>query len=163
MYARRLLSSITLGACLAATLVAAAPLAAQAPEASTIASAARGARLDRAHTRSASIDGKRFDITPADYSGIKSMEQLRAGVFLGVLDNEAGAAEDVSLPTGRFNLYLTQSNGVLVAYAEQGGKVYPAKRTIQKPEGPPNNQPQFRRGSGCWWLWLIFTGIEVCW
>jgi hypothetical protein len=163
MHARRRLHSLTLGACLAAALLAAAPLAAQAPEAATIATAARGARLDRAHTRSASIDGKRFDITPADFSGIRSVEQIRAGIFLGVLDNEAGAAEDVSLPTGRFNLYLTQSNGALVAYAEQSGKVYPAKRTIQKPEGPPNDQPQFRRGSGCWWLWLIFTGIEVCW
>ena len=80
-----------------------------------------------------------------------------------VLDNEAGAAEDVSLPTGRFNLYLTQAGGAWAAFAESEGKVYPAKRTIEKPDGPPGQLPTFRRGSGCWWLWLIFTGIEVCW
>jgi len=133
------------------------------PSASTIAAVAKSARLDRAHARSASIDGKRFDITPADLSGVTSLEKLRSGVFLGVLDNEAGTAEDVSLPTGRFNLYLTQVGGTWAAYAESGGKVYPAKRAIEKPDGPPGQQPTFRRGSGCWWLWLIFTGIEVCW
>jgi hypothetical protein len=133
-----------------------------APSAATIAAAARSARLDRAHARSASIEGKRFDITPADFSGLTA-DAARGGVFLGVLDNEAGAAEDVSIPVGRFNLYLTQSNGTFAAYAEQGGRIYPAKRTIQKAGGPPNNEPAFRRGSGCWWLWLIFTGIEVCW
>ena len=78
-------------------------------------------------------------------------------------EGEAGAAEDVSIPVGRFNLYLTQKDGAWAAYAESGGKVFPAKRTIEKPNGPPGQQPTFRRGSGCWWLWLIFTGIEVCW
>ena len=160
MYARRLL--------LAAVVVPAFTLSAQLqgqgpPNGATIAAAAKSARLDRGRARSASIDGKKFDITPADLSGVTSLENLRSGVFLGVLDNEAGAAEDVSLPTGRYNLYLTQVGGTWAAYAESGGKVYPAKRAIEKPDGPPGQQPTFRRGSGCWWLWLIFTGIEVCW
>jgi hypothetical protein len=72
------------------------------------------------------------------------------------------AAEDVSLPPGRFNLYLTQVGGAWTAYAESGGRVYPAKRSIETPDGPPGQQPRFSRGSGCWWLWLI-TGIQVCW
>ena len=159
MYAHRLL--------LAALLFPAVTLSAQqqggAPSGATISAAARSARLDAARARSASIDGKRFDITPADFSGVTSLERLRSGVFLGVLDNEAGAAEDVSLPAGRFNLYLTQVGGTWTAYAESGGKVYPAKRAIEKPNGPPGKEPRFSRGSGCWWLWLIFTGIEVCW
>lgn len=160
MYARRLL--------LAAVVVPAFTLSAQLqgqgpPNGATIAAAAKSARLDRGRARSASIDGKKFDITPADLSGVTSLENLRSGVFLGVLDNEAGAAEDVSLPTGRYNLYLTQVGGTWAAYAESAGKVYPAKRAIEKPDGPPGQQPTFRRGSGCWWLWLIFTGIEVCW
>ena len=159
MYARRLL--------LAAVVVPVFTLSAQpqggTPNGATIAAAARGARLNQAHARSASIDGKRFDITPADLSGVTTLEHLRSGVFLGVLDNEAGVAEDVSLPTGRFNLYLTQAGGAWAAYAESGGKVYSAKRAIEKPNGPPGQQPTFRRGSGCWWLWLIFTGVEVCW
>jgi hypothetical protein len=160
MYARRLL--------FAAVVAPAFALSAQrqggaAPSGATIAAAARGARLDPGHARSASIDGKRFDITPADLSGVTSLERLRSGVFLGVLDNEAGTAEDVSLPAGRFNLYLTQVGGAWAAYAESGGKVYPAKRAIEKPDGPPGQQPTFSRGSGCWWLWLIFTGVQVCW
>ena len=133
-----------------------------APSAATIASVARSAPLDRAHARSASIDGKRFDITPADLSAVTSLDRLRSGVFLGVLDNEAGTAEDVSLPPGRFNLYLTQVGGAWTAYAESGGMVYPAKRSIEEPDGPPGQQPTFSRGSGCWWLWRI-TGIQVCW
>jgi hypothetical protein len=159
MHARRYL--------LAALVFPAFTLSAQqqgaAPSGPTIAAAARGARLDHGRARSASIDGKRFDITPADLSGVTSLERLRSGVFLGVLDNQAGAAEDVSLPVGRFNLYLSQGGGTWAAYAESAGKVYPAKRTIEKPNGPPGQQPTFSRGSGCWWLWLIFTGIEVCW
>src|SRR5262245_8032932 len=99
MYARRLL--------LAAVVVPAFALSAQgqgngAPNGATIAAAAKNARLDRGKARSASIDGKKFDITPADMSGVTSLENLRSGVFLGVLDNEAGTAEDVSLPTGQF-------------------------------------------------------------
>jgi hypothetical protein len=155
MFARRLL--------LAAFVFPVLTLSAQQPSGATIAAAARGARLDQARARSASIDGKRFDITPADMSGVTSLEHLRSGVFLGVLDNQAGTAEDVSLPPGRFNLYLSHKGGGWAAYAESGGSVYPAKRTIEKPNGPPGHQPTFSRGSGCWWLWLIFTGIEVCW
>ena len=159
MYGRRLF--------LAAVVIPAFTISAQqqgaAPSGATIAAAARTARLDHAHARSASIDGKRFDITPADLSGVTSLERLRSGVFLGVLENEAGAAEDVSLPVGRFNLFLAQVGGSWVAYAEVGGRIYPAKRAIEKPDGPPGQLPTFRRGSGCWWLWLIFTGIEVCW
>ena len=160
MYARRLL----LVAVVVPAFTLSAPLRAQGtPNGTTIAAAARGARLDPARARSASIDGKKFDITPADLSGVTSLDRLKSGVFLGVLDNEAGVAEDVSLPTGRFNLYLAQVGGTWAAYAESGGKIYPAKRTSEKPDGPSDKQPKFSRGSGCWWLWLIFTGIEVCW
>src|SRR6185503_2159370 len=48
-----------------------------APSAATIAAVARSAPLDRAHARSASIDGKRFDITPADLSAVTSLDRLR--------------------------------------------------------------------------------------
>ena len=133
------------------------------PSASTIAAKARSAKLDQKHAKSAAINGKKFNIVPADFSSIASREQLSAGVFLGVLDNEAGTSEDVSLPPGRFNLYLNQAGGQWQAYAEQGGKIYKAKRAIERPDTPANMDPTFNRGSGCWWLWLIFTGINVCW
>lgn len=133
------------------------------PTAATIVAKARAARLDQAKAKSASINGKKFNITPADFSSVTSLDQLRAGVFLGVLDNEAGAAEDVSLPPGRFNLYLTQSGGSWEAYAEQNGRLVKAKRAVERPDTPAKMDPTFNRGSGCWWLWLIFTGINVCW
>src|SRR5215204_5780220 len=153
MHTRRLILSALLFPMLA--LSAQQQQGGAAPSGATIAAAARSARLDRAHARSASIDGKRFDITPAEFTGLTA-ERFGSGVFLGVLDNEAGAAEDVGIPTGRFNLYLAQVNGTMTAYAEQNGRIFPAKRTIRKADGPPNNEPAFRRGSGCWWLWLIF-------
>jgi len=124
------------------------------PSGATIAAAAGGARLDHAHARSAS-----FDITPPTLSGITS--RLRS-VFLGVLDNEARAAEDVSLFPGPFDLHLMQVGGAWIAYAEPGGKLLPANGAIEEPDGLPGQQPRFRRGSGCWWLWL-FTGMQACW
>jgi len=133
------------------------------PSASAIAAKAKSAKLDQRHAKSAAINGKKFNIVPADFSAISSLDQLAAGVFLGVLDNEAGAAEDVSLPPGRFNLYLSQSGGQWQAHAEQNGKIYKAKRAIERPDTPQGMEPTFNRGSGCWWLWLIFTGINVCW
>jgi hypothetical protein len=74
----------------------------------------------------------------------------------------AEVATDVSLLGSRFNLYLTQVSGTWTAYTESRGNLYPAKRSIEKPNGSPGQQPTFRRGSVCWWLSLIFTGIEVC-
>lgn len=134
-----------------------------APSAATIVAKAKAAKLDRGHAKTAAINGKKYNIVPADFSGLSSRDQLSAGVFLGVLDNEAGLSEDVSLPPGQFNLYLSQSNGGWVAYAEQNGRLYKAKRAIERPDTPSKMEPTFNRGSGCWWLWLIFTGINVCW
>ena len=58
---------------------------------------------------------------------------------------------------------LSQSGGQWQAHAEQNGKIYKAKRAIERPDTPQGMEPTFNRGSGCWWLWLIFTGINVCW
>src|SRR5690348_9714335 len=64
------------------------------PSASTIAAKAKNAKLDTKHAKTASINGKKFNLIPADLSGITSRDQLAAGALIGVLDNEAGAAED---------------------------------------------------------------------
>jgi hypothetical protein len=130
-----------------------------APSVAAMAAATRDARLDQARAYTASIDARRVDITPADLSGVSSLERLRSGVFLGVRDNDAGAAENASLPAGRVNLFMTQVGGAWTPYAESGGRVYAATRAIESPHGPPGQT--FPRGSGCWWLWLI-TRIEVC-
>jgi hypothetical protein len=97
----------------------------------------------------------------APTGGVTIVERLRSE-FLSVLVNEAGAAEDVSLPAGRFNPYLTRVRGARAAYAESSAEVYSATRAIEKPDGLPSPQPTFRRGSSCWWLWLLF-GNQLCW
>ena len=69
----------------------------------------------------------------APMSGVTIVERLRSEL-LSVLVNDAGAAEEVSLPAGHFDPYLTRLRGP---------------------------QPTLRRGSACWWLWVL-SGIDVC-
>lgn len=96
----------------------------------------------------------------APTGGVTIVERLRSEL-LGVLDIGAGATGDVSLPARPFNPYLTRVGGAQAAYAESSGAVYSAERAIEKPDGLPGPQPTFRRGSNCWWLWLL-SGIDVC-
>ncbi len=50
------------------------------------------------------------------------------------------------------------------AYAAKNGKVVKAaKSVVERPDTPAYMEATFSRGSGCWWLWLIFTGLNVCW
>jgi hypothetical protein len=79
----------------------------------------------------------------APMSGVTIVERLRSEL-LAVLSNEAGAAEGVNFPAGQFTPYLTR-----VASARE------------EPDGLPSPQPTVRRGSKCWWLWLL-AGIDVC-
>ena len=116
-------------------------------------------RLDQPHARSASIDGKRVDVTPAIPSGV--LDRLRTAVSLGVLDTEAGAEDDLSLVAGRISPYPMPWGIARAVYAESGRTVYPAKRAIEKPDALPAWQLTVRSESGCWWLW-VFTGLPVC-
>ena len=70
-------------------------------------------------------------------SGVTIVERLRSEL-LDILDNETGPAEDVTLRSGRFSPSLARLRGL------------------------PGPQPTVRRGSACWWLWLL-SGTEVCW
>ena len=96
----------------------------------------------------------------APTGGVTIVERLRSELQ-SVLYNEAGAAEDGSLPVGRFNPYLTRLDGTWVAYAESSGDLYSANRASEKPDGLSGPQPTLRLGSSCWWLWLL-SGIDVC-
>ena len=69
-------------------------------------------------------------------SVVTIVERLRSEL-VEMLERETSAAEDGSLPARRFNRSLTRV-GVL-----------------------PSPQPTFRRGSACWWLWLL-SGDDVC-
>lgn len=75
-----------------------------------------------------------FSIAPAGPSPTGSHNRLSAGVFLRVLDNEADTSEGLNLPTG----------------------------AIERPDVPVRLEATFKRGSGCWWLWQLITGIKVC-
>ena len=96
----------------------------------------------------------------APTSGVTIVERLRSE-FRAVLGHQAGAAEDVSLRTERFDPYLTRTGIAPAVYAESSGEVYSAKRAIEEPDGQPGPQPTRRRGSRCWWLWLL-SGIDAC-
>ena len=45
--------------------------------------------------------------------------------------------------------------------ANETGDVYSAKRATEKPDDLPGLQRSMRRGSSCWWLWLV-SGVDVC-
>ena len=45
--------------------------------------------------------------------------------------------------------------------ANETGDVYSAKRAIEKPDGLRSLQRTIRRGSSCWWLWLV-SGVDIC-
>ncbi|MFL5403925.1 MAG: hypothetical protein ACJ8BF_14045 [Gemmatimonadales bacterium] len=148
------------------TLFAAAPAAAQSAEAclsQEFANKSKTAKLNDKLAKHAEINGKKFDFTPADYSGLKSVDDVKAGVYLGVLDTDASIAEDVSLPPGKYDIFVAQVGGQWQAYAMRGGKIVKAAKTVMERPTPPNAEPVFSRGSGCWWLNLFITGIYVCW
>lgn len=131
------------------------------PSAATIAAKAKKAKLDVKHAKNASINGKKFNIVPTDLTGM-TREQLAAGAVIGVLDNEAGAADDVSLPPGKFNIYLQQIGGQWQGYAEQNGKIYRPKRNSVRTDVAPGSEPQFSRGSGCWTIYVLFFPFYIC-
>ena len=92
--------------------------------------------------------------------GVTIVERLRSE-FLSVLDSKAAAGENVSLPARRFHQDLTPAGGAPATYAESSGEAYSAQQAIEKPVGLLGSRPMFRRGSTCWWLWVLF-GNELC-
>ena len=156
MQARLLLAAIVFPAF---TLAAQRPSGAL-PAGAAVAAALGTARLDRAQARPASIDGERSDVAPATSSGVRILERLRSAVFLGVLDDEATAADEMGLPAGRFNPY-PRGGDAWTPYTESRGMVYPEKGASEKSDVQPGWRPAVGRWSGCWWMW-VFTGVPVC-
>ena len=158
MRARLLLAGIVFPA----FTLTAQPQASAATSRATPAARAGNTRLDPAHARLVSIDHKRFNIAPANRSHVRLLERRRSAVFLGVLDSEVGAAEEVSLLAGRFSPYPMPGGVGRAMYAEPGEGAYFAGPATDKPHTSPSRQPTFRSGRGCWYLW-VFTGKPVCW
>jgi hypothetical protein len=69
-------------------------------------------------------------------SDVTIVERLRSELR-EMLYTETRTTEDVSLPGRRLTPSLTRVAGL------------------------PLPQPTFRRGSACWWLWVL-SGVEVC-
>ena len=91
---------------------------------------------------------QRHGAAPA--GGVTIVERLRSEL-LSVLGDAAGAADDVRLSAQRSNPVLTPASGD-VSLAMHG---------IEHLEGQPELRPTLRRGSSCWWLWLLF-GVDAC-
>ena len=91
--------------------------------------------------------------------GATIVERVRSEL-LSVPDKEAAAGEDVSLPAQPINPYLTPVGGTGVTSAESSD-AFSAERAIERPGVLLGARPTFRRGSACWWLWVLF-GNELC-
>ena len=158
MRARLLLAAIVVPA----FTVTAQPQGGAATSGATPAARAGSARVGQARARSAWIDDELLASTRATRSDDLILERLRSAVFLGALDPEPRAAEDVSFVGGAFSVYSMPGGVFRAVHAEPGEQSYQASPAIEKAAGRPAWQPTVRVGSGCWWLW-VFTGTPVCW
>jgi hypothetical protein len=122
---------------------------------------AQGKKLNEGRAKTATISGKKFQLIPADFSAMNPAA-FKDGVFVGMLDTEASVAEDVSLLPGRYDLYVGRISGEWIGYAERNGRLVRAKRVVERPDTPPDMDPTFSPGN-CWWLWLVITGLNLCW
>lgn len=86
----------------------------------------------------------------APVDGVTIVARLRSEL-LSMLGDAAGAAPDVRLSAQRSNPVLTPATG----------DVSSATHGTENLDGLPDLRPTLRRGSSCWWLWLLF-GVDAC-
>lgn len=134
----------------------------KAPTGQEIRDKARGGGLDNAKTAEGRKGGKKSTLTPARLEHLRGIEDLENGEFIGVLDTEI-EGDRAGLPAGKYNLFIAKVGGDWHVYAESDGQVVAeAASVVERPDTPRDMKPQFREGSFCWWVWLIFTGFELC-
>jgi hypothetical protein len=170
----QLLTALALGTVIAGLPT---PSAAQgrrgAPTGAEIAAKARAVRLDRANAGVGEFQGKRMSFTPALLPQFKSIDDLKAGQVVGLLENGA-VGDETGLPPGRYNLFVAEVDGQWRAYAEAGGQIVgeAIRTTIQTDEGAgrPADQasrgkPQFIVQGWCWqqvlWPWP-YIAVTIC-
>lgn len=123
---------------------------------------AKAATLDTAKVGSGSKGGKTAKFTPANLHHLKRVEDFEEGQFIGVLDTEI-EGDRAKLPAGTYNMFIAKVDNDWKVYAESGGEVVAEAATVtERRERPPDDRPQFREGSFCFWVWLIFFGFEWC-
>jgi hypothetical protein len=134
----------------------------KAPTGKEISEKAKAARLDTGNKGEGEKGGKKSTLTPAHLGHLKSADDLEEGQFIGVLETEI-PGDRAGLPPGKYNLFIAKVGGDWQVYAESGGEVVAeAASVVERPDTPKGMKPQFSEGSFCWWVWLIFTGFQLC-
>lgn len=117
--------------------------------------------LSSQRPRDAAPTGAATAAVTTNMSGVRVRQRLRWAVFLGVLEDEAGAAVDVGLLAASYTPYRTLVDGTKPVYAESGGKVYAPHRSIEDADDPPASRPTINRWSVCWWVQVVI-GWPFC-
>ena len=128
------------------------------PTGDEIAAKAKAGKLQNENT----TVGENCKLTPADLTHLGSMTDLEDGQFIGVLETDI-ASDKTGLAAGKYDLFLAKVGNAWHVYAESGGKIAgEAYSVLERKDTPKNMRPKFSKGSFCWWVWLIFTGFQVC-
>jgi hypothetical protein len=141
-----------------------------APSGAEISAKARNVRLQHARAGYGKFDGKDMKMTPADLRAVaKSLEDIKAGQVVGVLENGA-EGDETGLPPGKYNLYVAHVDGEWKGYAEANGRIVsPAIRAMVTENAVASQEPQFMAQGWCYFiswqqlglLWLP-GGIYLC-
>lgn len=132
------------------------------PTGKSISEKAKAAKLRTEDATTHDKGGKKIKLTPADLGHLKSPEELEEGQFIGLLETEV-AGDKSGLPPGTYNMFLAKEGGDWHVYAESGGTIVAeAASVVERKDTPKNMKPQYRDGSFCWWVWLLFTGFTWC-
>jgi len=130
----------------------------QAPTGSEINEKGRQANLDVDNAST----GENCKYTPTRLDAVRSLTDLENGQVIGVLETET-VSDKTSLPPGKYNLFLAKVGGRWHVYAESGGNIVAEAYSVTERKNTPKGmKPKFSHGSFCWWVWLIFTGFQVC-
>ena len=134
----------------------------KAPTGKEISDKARAGSLDTTKRSTGEKAGKKSTLTPAHLGHVKKIEDLEDGQFIGVLDTEI-AGDRANLPPGKYNMFIAKVGGDWQVHFESGGDIVAeAASVVERKDTPKEMKPRFREGSFCWWVWLVFTGFEVC-
>ncbi len=93
-----------------------------APTGAEIAQKARAARFDVQRAGTGIVQGKPMKLTPAILTSGITLQDIKAGQVIGMLENGA-AGDETGLPPGRYHLFLVSIGDQWQAYAEANGRV----------------------------------------
>jgi hypothetical protein len=134
----------------------------KAPTGKEISDKARAGRLDTTKVSTGEKAGKKSTFTPAHLGHLKKIEDLEDGQLIGVLDTEI-AGDRANLPPGKYNMFIAKVGGDWQVYFGSGEEIVAkAASVVERKDTPNGMKPRFREGSFCWWVWLVFSGFEVC-